>query len=60
VVELDRERAIRRAIEAARPGDLVLIAGKGHETTQTAGGVALPFDDRLVAAACLRARGEVL
>jgi len=45
-VELDRGRAIRAALDAARPGDLVVVAGKGHETTQTTGGVTRPFDDR--------------
>jgi UDP-N-acetylmuramoyl-L-alanyl-D-glutamate--2,6-diaminopimelate ligase len=49
-VELDRRLAIRRALELARPGDAVLIAGKGHETTQEIGGELLPFDDRVVAA----------
>jgi UDP-N-acetylmuramoyl-L-alanyl-D-glutamate--2,6-diaminopimelate ligase len=56
-VELDRRRAIALAIELARPGDVVLLAGKGHETTQTVGARSLPFDDRLVAAQCLRAPG---
>ena len=48
-VELDRRQAIRRAFAGARGGDVVVIAGKGHETGQTAGGVTVPFDDRLVA-----------
>jgi UDP-N-acetylmuramoyl-L-alanyl-D-glutamate--2,6-diaminopimelate ligase len=52
-VELDRRRAIARALEAARPGDVVLIAGKGHETTQTIGDRILAFDDRRVAAELL-------
>jgi UDP-N-acetylmuramoyl-L-alanyl-D-glutamate--2,6-diaminopimelate ligase len=45
VVELDRERAISGAIAGARPGDVVLIAGKGHETYQIVGNVARHFDD---------------
>jgi UDP-N-acetylmuramoyl-L-alanyl-D-glutamate--2,6-diaminopimelate ligase len=49
VVELDRRLAIRDAIGAAQPGDVVVIAGKGHERGQTAGGVTRPFDDRDVA-----------
>ncbi len=49
VVELDRRAAIRAAVRAARPGDVVVIAGKGHEAGQTANGVTVPFDDRVVA-----------
>ena len=49
-VEADRRRAIEIALcEWARPGDLIVIAGKGHESGQTALGVTLPFDDRTVA-----------
>ena len=55
VIEPDRRRAIERAIAAARPGDAVLVCGKGHETTQTIGNVAFPFDDRAVAAEILSA-----
>jgi len=55
-VVLDRREAIAAALAAARPGDLVLIAGKGHETTQTIAGHVLPFDDRAVAAELLAAR----
>ncbi|HSG71591.1 MAG TPA: UDP-N-acetylmuramoyl-L-alanyl-D-glutamate--2,6-diaminopimelate ligase [Planctomycetaceae bacterium] len=43
--EADRAAAIRWALAAARPGDTVLVAGKGHETTQTIGNRVLPFDD---------------
>jgi UDP-N-acetylmuramoyl-L-alanyl-D-glutamate--2,6-diaminopimelate ligase len=46
VVEPDRRLAIRAALEAARPGDAVLVLGKGHETGQEAGGVTVAFDDR--------------
>jgi UDP-N-acetylmuramoyl-L-alanyl-D-glutamate--2,6-diaminopimelate ligase len=52
-VEPLRERAIGAAIAEARRGDVVLIAGKGHESTQTIGDRVYPFDDRLVAAAAL-------
>ncbi|MEK7823733.1 MAG: UDP-N-acetylmuramoyl-L-alanyl-D-glutamate--2,6-diaminopimelate ligase [Candidatus Eisenbacteria bacterium] len=54
-LELDRRAAIVAAIAAARAGDVVLIAGKGHETTQTIGARVLPFDDRAVAREALRA-----
>jgi murE/murF fusion protein len=46
VVEPDRKKAIRLGITAARPGDTVLIAGKGHETYQIIGHEVLAFDDR--------------
>ena len=46
--EVDRRAAIAHAIRAAGPGDLVVVAGKGHETTQTIGGESRPFDDRVV------------
>jgi len=52
-IEPDRAKAIAAAIKSAKPGDIVLIAGKGHETTQTTGQISVPFDDRLVAAAVL-------
>ena len=48
-VEPDRRRAIELAVGAARPGGVVVVAGKGHETTQVVGGEVLPFDDRVVA-----------
>jgi UDP-N-acetylmuramoyl-L-alanyl-D-glutamate--2,6-diaminopimelate ligase len=44
-VEADRRRAIAIAVEAAKPGDIVLIAGKGHEKTQTTRDGVFPFDD---------------
>jgi len=56
-VELDRRRAIERALEVARPGDIVVIAGKGHEQGQEIGGRKLPFDDRQVAREALRRLG---
>lgn len=56
VVEPDREAAIGRALDAAAPGDTVLLAGKGHETTQTIGDRVIPFDDREVARRLLAAR----
>jgi UDP-N-acetylmuramoyl-L-alanyl-D-glutamate--2,6-diaminopimelate ligase len=46
----DRAAAIAAAVARARPGDTVLVAGKGHETGQDVGGVVHPFDDRVVAA----------
>ena len=53
VEEPDRRAAIAMALEAARPGDVVVIAGKGHETTQVIGAETRPFDDRAVAAEIL-------
>ena len=58
MVEPDRRHAIELAIAEARPGDLVLLAGKGHEKTQTVGGQVIPFDDVAVARECLLARGK--
>jgi UDP-N-acetylmuramoyl-L-alanyl-D-glutamate--2,6-diaminopimelate ligase len=52
----DRRLAINRAIELAGPGDLVLIAGKGHERYQIIGDRAFPFDDASVAEDALRKR----
>ena len=54
-VEPDRATAIERAIELARPGDVVVIAGKGHERGQEVAGVVTPFDDVEVAGEALRA-----
>ncbi len=52
-VEHNRAQAIAQAIETARPGDVVLIAGKGHEDYQLVGSERFSFDDRQVAAAVL-------
>jgi UDP-N-acetylmuramoyl-L-alanyl-D-glutamate--2,6-diaminopimelate ligase len=55
-VVLDRETAIHRAVMEASAGDVVLIAGKGHEPYQIIGTESRPFDDREVARAALSAR----
>ena len=54
IVEKDRAGAIAIAIRAARAGDAVLIAGKGHEKVQIFADGAVPFDDVLVAGDVLR------
>ncbi|MFP6684319.1 MAG: UDP-N-acetylmuramoyl-L-alanyl-D-glutamate--2,6-diaminopimelate ligase [Polyangiaceae bacterium] len=59
-VELDRHRAIRHAIGAAAPGDVVLIAGKGHEPYQILGEHTCDFDDRVEARQALSLRREGL
>ncbi len=57
VAEPDRERAIKKAIETAGPGDVVILAGKGHETYQILRDGPIPFDDREVARRVLRSFG---
>jgi UDP-N-acetylmuramoyl-L-alanyl-D-glutamate--2,6-diaminopimelate ligase len=56
IVEPDRRQAVEAAVALAAPGDLVLVAGKGHETDQDLGDRVIPFDDREVAAAALERR----
>ena len=53
---LDRSEAIERGVREARPGDVVVIAGKGHEQRQVLAGQSVPFDDTVVARAALAAR----
>jgi UDP-N-acetylmuramoyl-L-alanyl-D-glutamate--2,6-diaminopimelate ligase len=50
LVEPDRKKAISSALERARPGDIVVLAGKGHETTQIFADRVEHHDDRAVAA----------
>ena len=57
VLELDRRAAIAEAFERAAPGDVVLVAGKGHEATQVVGDRVTEFDDRAVSAELLNRRG---
>jgi UDP-N-acetylmuramoyl-L-alanyl-D-glutamate--2,6-diaminopimelate ligase len=52
----DRREAIQQAVQRAKPGDVVLIAGKGHEKYQEVAGQILPFDDVTVAREALNAR----
>jgi UDP-N-acetylmuramoyl-L-alanyl-D-glutamate--2,6-diaminopimelate ligase len=54
IVEPDRRRAIETAIRAAKPGDIILLAGKGHEKTQTFANGSVPFDDVAEAERVLR------
>ena len=56
-IEIDRLTAIETVLAAAGDGDVVVIAGKGHETTQTTGSVVAAFDDREVADFWLRRQG---
>jgi UDP-N-acetylmuramoyl-L-alanyl-D-glutamate--2,6-diaminopimelate ligase len=56
-VELDRRKAIALAINQAQPGDIVLLAGKGHEKVQVLATGAVPFDDVAVAADILQSAG---
>jgi UDP-N-acetylmuramoyl-L-alanyl-D-glutamate--2,6-diaminopimelate ligase len=55
---VDRREAIRAAVDLANAGTVVVIAGKGHETTQSVAGKELPFDDRKVAAELARESGR--
>jgi UDP-N-acetylmuramoyl-L-alanyl-D-glutamate--2,6-diaminopimelate ligase len=57
LIEPDREAAIGLAMDQARPGDIVLLAGKGHENYQILADVTLEFDDREIARKALRERG---
>jgi UDP-N-acetylmuramoyl-L-alanyl-D-glutamate--2,6-diaminopimelate ligase len=57
VIEPDREAAIRRAIQEARQGDIVILAGKGHETYQVLKDRTIDFDDRAVAREVLKGYG---
>ena len=57
VVEPDRATAIARALKEAREGDIVILAGKGHETYQVLKDKTIPFDDRVVASEVLRGYG---
>ena len=54
-IDPDRRSAIGRAVALAKPGDVVVIAGKGHEQGQEVAGEKLPFDDRVVAREALQA-----
>jgi len=60
IVEPDRAAAIGQAVALAVPGDVIVIAGKGHETGQYVAGAVLPFDDRAVTASALEraAKGQ--
>jgi UDP-N-acetylmuramoyl-L-alanyl-D-glutamate--2,6-diaminopimelate ligase len=53
IVEPDRAAAIAQAVGLAAPGDVIVVAGKGHETGQYVAGTVLPFDDRKVTASAL-------
>ena len=58
VIEPDRAAAMRIALESARPGDVVLLAGKGHEKEQILNGCTIPFDDTEVALSILHEIGH--
>jgi UDP-N-acetylmuramoyl-L-alanyl-D-glutamate--2,6-diaminopimelate ligase len=59
-VDPDRRRAIFSAVRAAREGDTVLVAGKGHETYQMIGDTRLPFDDVFVASEAVHEQGAAV
>jgi UDP-N-acetylmuramoyl-L-alanyl-D-glutamate--2,6-diaminopimelate ligase len=58
IIEPDRAAAIGQAAALAAPGDVLVVAGKGHETGQYVGGSVLPFDDRRVTAEALERRAK--
>ena len=58
IVEPDRAAAIGQAVALAAPGDVVVVAGKGHETGQYVAGAVLPFDDRQVTAEALERQAK--
>ncbi|MGD0245620.1 MAG: UDP-N-acetylmuramoyl-L-alanyl-D-glutamate--2,6-diaminopimelate ligase [Streptosporangiaceae bacterium] len=58
VVEPDRAAAIEQAVALAAPGDVIVVAGKGHETGQYVAGSVLPFDDRQVTAEALERQAK--
>lgn len=60
VIEVDRFKAISEALKEARKGDVVLVAGKGHETYQVFKEISIPFDDREVVRKILKGRGLCL
>jgi UDP-N-acetylmuramoyl-L-alanyl-D-glutamate--2,6-diaminopimelate ligase len=53
IVEPDRAAAITQAVGLAAPGDVIVVAGKGHETGQYVAGMVLPFDDHTVTESAL-------
>ncbi|HET9187460.1 MAG TPA: UDP-N-acetylmuramoyl-L-alanyl-D-glutamate--2,6-diaminopimelate ligase, partial [Acidothermaceae bacterium] len=57
LVQIDRAAAIGLAVSRARAGDVLVVAGKGHEQGQEVAGVVHPFDDRIALRAELAARG---
>jgi UDP-N-acetylmuramoyl-L-alanyl-D-glutamate--2,6-diaminopimelate ligase len=58
IIEPDRAAAITQAVSLAASGDVIVVAGKGHETGQYVAGMVLPFDDRQVTAAALAQWGQ--
>jgi UDP-N-acetylmuramoyl-L-alanyl-D-glutamate--2,6-diaminopimelate ligase len=56
-VEIDRGQAIRTILQLAQPEDIVVLAGKGHETTQVLADRVIPFDDREMAKSILKEMG---
>ena len=53
----NRREAIRYAMQMGQPGDVIVLAGKGHETYQDIGGQKLPFDEKVVVRELLREMG---